>query len=108
MSQKKRKKQKRKVQSVHSRETMADMDRRLQDERKSKRLSPVARNLLFLDLIFLGVTQIMLSYGVISETVGNWTATIGLILILAAMYFQFTFSRDNKLKSTNGPKGPHL
>lgn len=63
----------------------------LPDETRSstKRFNPVARNLLFLDLIFLAGNMFLEEQGIISEMTSNVLALVGLGLILLALWFQF-------------------
>ena len=63
----------------------------LADETRSgsKRFKPAARNLLFLDLIFLGVSQLLYSKQLLSEMVSGLCTIVGLILLLLALWLQF-------------------
>lgn len=95
MSQKKRKK--RKPQTANA--TQNPME--LQETEKYKRFDPAARNLLWLDLIFLAVAQIMANKGVISNTMSDAAGIIGAILLFVALYLQFKPKHKN-------PKPPRL
>lgn len=64
---------------------------RIADEkdRYRKRMNPIARNILFGDLIFLAIVALLEENGVITLQVSNICAVIGALLIPVALYFQF-------------------
>ena len=101
MSQKKRKK--RHSQPVMDAKRQATQAR-LADERDRarKRMDPTARNLLLLDLVFLAVISLLDMNKMISAPVSAFSSIIGLILLFAALWFQF--GKKNK----SGRSGPKL
>lgn len=74
---------------------------RLADEkdRAKKRLDPTARMLLYGDLVFLAIISLLDYNSMLSELAGGVCTIIGVILLLAALWFQF----GNK-----AGKGPRL
>ena len=73
----------------------------VQPAQNTKRFDPLARNLLWLDLVFLAAAQIMLSNGMITNAIANVATLVGVILLFAALYIQF--KPKNKT-----PKPPRL
>ena len=63
----------------------------LADEKKryGKRFKPAARNLLFLNLIFLVVVQLMYSNHLISSLISGVCTIIGIVLLFLALWIQF-------------------
>lgn len=57
--------------------------------RNKKRLDPTARLLLYGDLVFLAVCSLLDHYELISAAVGGACTILGVILLLAALWFQF-------------------
>ena len=71
-------------------------------DRYRKRMNPIARNILFGDLVFLAATAMLEESGFLPKTYSNFFAVIGALLIPVALYFQF-------VKKDGGPKsGPRL
>ena len=68
---------------------------------EAKRFHPLARGLLYLDLVFLAAAQLMYSNDMISDTVSGIATVIGLILLVVALYLQFG-------PKSNQPKQPRL
>lgn len=68
-------------------------------DRAKKRMDPTARMLLYGDLVFLAIFSLLDYRGLISELAGGVCTIIGIILLLAALWFQF----GNK-----AGKGPRL
>ena len=66
---------------------LADMEDRR--ERKARRMNPIARNLLFGNLVFLAVTQLLYSGGYISDMLSGSATLLGICLLLLALWFQF-------------------
>lgn len=64
--------------------TLAD-----EKDRARKRLNPIARNLLFGDLIFLAVCQVLYSNGILSELLSGIATLAGLFILMLALWFQF-------------------
>lgn len=73
----------------------------LQQTGKTKRLDPAARNLLYMDLVFLAASQIMSGTGHLNETAVMAVTIVGVVILAAALYLQF------KPKDPM-PKGPKL
>ena len=67
-------------------------------DRYRKRMNPVARHILFGDLVFLAATAWLEEMGILPTTYSNIFAVIGALLIPVALYFQF-------IKKDGGPKG---
>ena len=88
MSQKKHKK--RHSQSVMDAKRQA-AQAKLADEkdRARKRMDPIARNLLFGDLVFLASCQFLYSQGVLSDFFSGMATLVGVIMLVLALYFQF-------------------
>lgn len=61
-------------------------DEKIQDEKK---FNPIARGLLFFDLAFLALMQILTNKEIISVTISNWGTIMGVILLLVALWLQF-------------------
>lgn len=64
--------------------TLAD-----EKSRSGKRFNPLARNLLFGDLIFMAVCQLLNIMGFMSEFLSGLATLAGLGMLLAALRFQF-------------------
>ena len=88
MAQKKHKKR-------HSQSTMnakrqaAEAKLAEEKSRAKNRMDPTARSLLFGDLVFLAVCQLLYSNSMMSETVSLITTLIGFAMIVLALWFQF-------------------
>ena len=93
MSQKKYKKRKHSVTVTAKRQAEQE---RIADEkdRARKRMHPVARNLLFGDLVFLAACQLLYTQGMLSELVSGLATLVGIVLLVLALYFQFGKKRD--------------
>ena len=76
----------------------------LHENSRTKKFSPAARNLLFVDLIFLAVCQMMESGGLLDDVLSAWLTLVGLILLLVAVGIQFQFWRGPKSKIPKGPR----
>ncbi|MGI5962711.1 MAG: hypothetical protein ACOX7N_03225 [Lawsonibacter sp.] len=88
MSQKKRKK--RHSQAVLDAKRQAAQAKLAEEkDRARNRMNPIARNLLFGDLVFLAICQILYTQGMLSEFLSNGATILGIILLVAALYFQF-------------------
>ena len=63
----------------------------LADEKRqaSKRLKPIARNLLLLNLVFLAAVQLLYNKELISEVASGACTIIGVILLLLSLWIQF-------------------
>ena len=101
MSQKKYKKRKHSATVTAKRQAEQE---RIADEkdRARKRMDPTARNLLLLDLVFLAIISLLDMNKMISAPVSAISSIIGLILLFAALWFQF--GKKNK----SGRSGPKL
>lgn len=64
-------------------------------DRDRKRMDPTARNLLFGDLIFLAVCELLYRNGMISDLVSGLSTIIGVILLALALWFQFGKKNKN-------------
>ena len=100
MSQKKYKKRKHSATVTAKRQAEQE---RIADEkdRARKRMDPTPRNLLLLDLVFLAIISLLDMNKMISTPVSAFSSIIGLILLFAALWFQF--GKKNK-SSRPGPK----
>ena len=68
-------------------------------DRAKKRMDPTARALLYGDLVFLAIISLLDYRDLISDLAGGLCTFIGIVLLLAALWFQF----GNK-----SGKGPRL
>ena len=94
MSQKKHKKR-------NSSANPASKDpRKLQQTSSSKRMDPLARNLLCIDLVLLAASQMMLDNGMISNTIADLAGVAGVIMLIAALVLQF----GPRNRTPGGPK----
>lgn len=101
MSQKKYKK--RHVQStVAAKKRAAAEELADQKDRARKRMDPVARNLLFTDLIFLAVCELMNRAGMLTPILSGIATIAGIILLLLALWFQFVKGRGSDRRSPLG------
>lgn len=100
MSQKKYKK--RKHSATVSAKRQAEQER-IADEkdRARKRMDPTARTLLLVDLVFLAVISLLDMNQMLSAAVSTIATIIGLILLIAALWFQF--GKKDKF-GRSGPK----
>lgn len=96
MSQKKHKKRNAQPRQV------GNNPNKLQQTSKSKKMNVLARNLLLIDLIVLGASQMMVENQMISETMANFISLLGLVMLAVALYLEFgpksDRKRENKLK----------
>ena len=65
---------------------------------ETKKFNPLARNILYTDLIILAMAQIAYSNGWIGDTVSGITTIMGIILLIMALYIQFGPKKDNSSK----------
>lgn len=70
--------------------------------RNQKRMDPTARLLLYGDLVFLAVCSLLDYYELIPPPVSALGTILGIILLLAALWFQF------RPKDDGFGKGPRL
>lgn len=59
-------------------------------DRARKRMVPAARNLLFCDLVFLAVCELMVRMEIISSLLAGIATVVGILLLLLALWFQFS------------------
>lgn len=74
---------------------------KLQGSNETKKFNPLARNLLYADLVFLAVAQIMYNHEMIGEVVSNIVTIVGLVLVVIALVIQFGPKNEK-------PKPPRL
>lgn len=100
MSQKKYKKRKHSATVTAKRQAEQE---RIADEkdRARKRMDPTARTLLLLDLVFLAILSLLDANQMISAPLSAIGTIIGVILLLAALWFQF--GKKDKF-GRSGPK----
>jgi len=67
-------------------------------DRARKRMDPTARLLLYSDLVFLAIFAILDANGLVSDLVNGLCTLLGVVLLLAALWFQFG------RKGRSGPK----
>lgn len=101
MSQKKNKKR-HSQSTIEAKRQAAQSQLADEKDRARKRMNPVARTLLFSNLAFLALSQLLYNQGIISPQVNNACALIGVILLIVALWFQFG------KKDQDGPSGPAL
>ena len=70
-------------------------------DRARKRMDPTARTLLLLDLVFLAIISLLDANQMISAPVSAISSIVGLLLLIAALWFQFG-------KGKFGNSGPKL
>ena len=101
MSQKKYKKRKLSVTVTAKRQAEQE---RIADEkdRARKRMDPTARTLLLGDLVFLAAISLLDANGMVSGPVNAISTIIGIVLLVAALWFQF------RKKDQWGRSGPKL
>lgn len=61
----------------------------LQQTASSKKLKPLPRNLLCIDLVLLAASEWMVQENMLTDAAANGIAILGVILMLAALYLQF-------------------
>jgi len=94
MSQKKRKK--RHSQAVMDAKRQAGEAKLAEEkDRARNRLDPTARTLLFGDVVFLAICQLLYQNEMMSEFVSEVTTLIGLVILLLALWFQFGPKQGN-------------
>ena len=93
MSKKRQKKRNRKSSYT------AQNPHELQQTSQTKKMNPLARNLLLLDLVIMGASLMMQENGLITETVGNAIGVMGMVMMVVAIYLEFgpNSNRRNKL-----------
>ena len=62
---------------------------KLQQTSHSKKMDPVPRNLLCIDLIMLAASEWMAREDMLSNSAANMIGILGVILLLIALYLQF-------------------
>ena len=66
---------------------------------RDARMDPVARNLLFINLIFLAAGQMLYTHGMLPDWASGVVNILGIILLIAALARQFGGKkRDDKLR----------
>ena len=101
MSQKKYKKRKHSVTVTAKRQ--AEQERIANEkDRARKRMDPTARTLLLGDLVFLAAVSLLDANGMVSGPVNAISTIIGIVLLVAALWFQF------RKKDQWGRSGPKL
>ncbi len=100
MSQKKYKKRKHSATVTAKRQAEQE---RIADEkdRARKRMDPMARTLLLVDLVFLAILSLLDANQLLSPPVSAIGTILGVILLLAALWFQF--GKKDKF-GRSGPK----
>ena len=74
----------------------AQPDKQVRDR---ARMDPVARNLLFINLIFLAAGQMLYTHGMLPDWASGVVNILGIILLIAALARQFGGKkRDDKLR----------
>lgn len=102
MSQKKHKK--RHSQSVIDAKRQANQARLADEkERARNRMNPIARNLLFGDLIFLAACQFAYTQGMLSEVASGIATLIGIGMLILALYFQFVKKQNDRSSGSSWP-----
>lgn len=66
-----------------------DAGKKLPENRGGKKLDPIARALLYADLVFLAVASILDANNLISEFFSGMLTLTGVILLLVALWIQF-------------------
>lgn len=66
-----------------------DAGKKLPESGGRKKLNPTARALLYGDLVFLAVASILDANNLISEFFSGMLTLTGVVLLLAALWFQF-------------------
>ena len=90
-----------KSQKRHQNSSASTKQRAAQEEladrkdRARKRMDPTARTLLFGNLIFLAICQILYSQGMISDFFSGMATLLGIVLLILALYFQFGRKRKD-------------
>ena len=69
----------------------------LQQTSKSKRLKPISRNLLCIDLVMLAASEWMVRENMLSDATANMIAILGVVMMLAALYLQFGAPKGKRL-----------
>ena len=88
MSQKKRKK--RRTQSSYHAGSRQWQDQPTDSQvNYEKKLNPVTRNLLLLDLVLLAVVGLLSNNGLISDTLSAILSLVGIVVMVVALWFQF-------------------
>lgn len=54
-----------------------------------KKLRPLPRTMLLVDLVFLAGVQLLCDNDILAETPGNIATLLGALVLLAALYIQF-------------------
>ncbi|MGE4277112.1 MAG: hypothetical protein AB7E30_08040 [Lawsonibacter sp.] len=80
--------------------TLAD-----EKDRARKRLNPTARNLMFGDLIFLAVCQLLYSNGLLSDFLSGIATLAGFFMLILALWFQFGKKGINRSGGSGGTGG---
>lgn len=88
MSQKKYKKRKHSTTVTAKRQAEQE---RIADEmdRARKKMNPTARTLLLIDLVFLAAVSLLDMNQMVSPVVNAIATIVGIVLLLAALWFQF-------------------
>ena len=68
-----------------------------------RKLKPLPRNILLLDLVVLSICQILLSTGTITDEIATGVTFIAFIGILVALYIQF-LDKSDASKTLKSPK----
>ena len=71
---------------------------KLQAGGEAKKFNPLARNILYTDLIILAGAQFAYSNGWIGDAVSGFATIMGIILLIMGLYIQFGPKKDNSSK----------
>ena len=99
----KKKYKKRHSQDVMDAKRQANQARLADDRaRNSKRMDPMARNLLWGNLVFLAIAQLLYSNGMISDAISAGCTILGIILLFVALWLQFGKKKDSNSQPRSG------
>ena len=88
--------------TISSQARAAETVRIDEEVRDRKRLKTIARNILLADVALLGVCQLLLTAGIISNFTSGIISMLGIVLMLVALWIQFgKHGHDDNTRSSN-------
>ena len=87
---------KRQKKRNHKHSYAASNPNQLQQTSQTKKMNPLARNLLLLDLVIMGASLMMQENGLITESIGNVIGVLGMIMMVVAIYLEFGPNSDRR------------
>ena len=88
--------------TISSKAKAAETVRIDEEVRDRKRLKTIARNILLADVALLGLCQLLLANGLISDFTSGIISMVGIVLMVVALWIQFgNHGHDDNTRSSS-------